>query len=492
MPDWSCVALTAAALIEPVLFCLAGFAVFRHWGRTLAESISSAIISGLMLMSLLQLISVITWFSILFTAMEIMMVALATAVLWVRRDTLVPAAGEVGFFIGRRNRVVAAGFFLCLGYMAFKALFFVPAAHHQAVFHALGDMGANPDFFPANAVILSRHFLRFDTVCGLGLFGFLGYLSLVSSTYALSRRYAWMPISFTVALGVAGMPRFVHHALGPGFEIIPAAVALFAILLTYRLIETPQLSDFLLLACSIVFISSHGAVAFIFSMILAALSLLLLFRRHGLFLFTLVRKKWKTALLSLVPLALFSRVWAWGHASLFDGLEKNGDELMGGIANIIRYLFESVEFSQPVDQFFIIVGGFSPHDVLLKWYYTLLDPLFGIKGAAVPFHVTGKEGEIYSWFGLFGFLLVNAAVLWALVRGPRRLKAVAIALTGYLYLLALIPAWQPENVSYFSFFYACAGFSTAYILPPWHLGLRAKRGIQAIFVILLIYTLSSL
>ena len=184
-------------------------------------------------------------------------------------------------------------FLLCLGYLAFIAHAFTPIPEHLNFFEMIVSYKPDFSFFPTNSMILSRHFLRFDMTWGIVIIGFAGYISLISFTYSLSRRYAWMPISFTVALMVASMPRFIHHAQGSGFEIVPASMALFAILLTYRLIETPQLSDLLLLITALIFISSHGPISLIFAGILAILCLLLLFRRHGLIILMLVKKSGK-------------------------------------------------------------------------------------------------------------------------------------------------------------------------------------------------------
>jgi hypothetical protein len=93
-----------------------------------------------------------------------------------------------------------------------------------------------------------------------------------------------------------------------------------------------------------------------------------------------------------------------------------------------------------------------------------------------------------SWFGPLAFFLVQPAVVTALFRGPRRLKAVALALFVYVYLVCLIPEWHPGNSVFFSFFYAQAGFFTAFLLPPWRLGRRAKRGLQVICLLILVHS----
>jgi hypothetical protein len=84
-------------------------------------------------------------------------------------------------------------------------------------------------------------------------------------------------------------------------------------------------------------------------------------------------------------------------------------------------------------------------------------------------------------------ILVGPAWLKALVRGPRRLKAVAVALAGYLYLASLLPAWQPGNGRLFMPFWCCAGFMVAFLLPPWRFTRSGRLGLQGISAALLLY-----
>jgi len=111
----------------------------------------------------------------------------------------------------------------------------------------------------------------------------------------------------------------------------------------------------------------------------------------------------------------------------------------------------------------------------------------GDRGAAAPFQIVWLPDERLAWFGPFGFLLVLPAVANAAIRAPRRLKAIAVALVGYLFLIALILAWAPGNARYFTVFFVCAGFCIAFLLPPWRISKRSRRGLQIAGGILLLY-----
>jgi hypothetical protein len=127
-------------------------------------------------------------------------------------------------------------------------------------------------------------------------------------------------------------------------------------------------------------------------------------------------------------------------------------------------------------------------DFLEKIYFRVAAPLVTPGSSALTFDFSWYRVEGLAWFGPLAFFLVQPAVVVALIRGPRRLKAVALALAVYVYLVCLIPGWHPGNVCFFSFFYALAGFFTAFILPPWRLGRRANRGLQIFCLLVLVHS----
>jgi hypothetical protein len=68
------------------------------------------------------------------------------------------------------------------------------------------------------------------------------------------------------------------------------------------------------------------------------------------------------------------------------------------------------------------------------------------------------------------------------------LKALATALLGYFYLVALIPAWMPGNARYFSVFFACGGCCAAYFLPPWRLSIVGNRLLFLMCALMMLHT----
>ncbi len=146
---------------------------------------------------------------------------------------------------------------------------------------------------------------------------------------------------------------------------------------------------------------------------------------------------------------------------------------------------ESAHFTLQAEQLCRHVFGFSLTVTLMRFYQLAIEPYFGNHGAASAFVLAWTPNARLSWFGPFGFLLVLPALFYALIRGPRRLKAIAIALIGYFYMIALIPAWRPENVRFFTLLFACSGYFSAFLLPPWRLT-RARKSILHIACLLLL------
>jgi hypothetical protein len=67
-------------------------------------------------------------------------------------------------------------------------------------------------------------------------------------------------------------------------------------------------------------------------------------------------------------------------------------------------------------------------------------PLAGDRGAELPSFISAAADERLSWFGPAAWPLIWPAVVYAAWGGSGRLRVVALALIGYFYLAALIPA----------------------------------------------------
>jgi hypothetical protein len=141
-----------------------------------------------------------------------------------------------------------------------------------------------------------------------------------------------------------------------------------------------------------------------------------------------------------------------------------------------------------MERFFEKIFNWSLAENLELFYDFSVIPFLGDSGADQVFHLAWNPGGILS-FSPVGFFLVLPALVYALLKGPRRLKSVAIAFFAYFYLASLILAWAPGNAKFFEIFYVCSGFSIAFLLPPWRFTKTKKRAFQAGGCILLFLTL---
>ncbi|MDM8525148.1 hypothetical protein QUF80_17395 [Desulfococcaceae bacterium HSG8] len=499
-----------AAVVEISVLCLGAFAVFRRWEYTFAESASYAIITTLMALSFMFQAAFIVGVPGLSIKAEVVLCLLSAIAV----ACLSPHIGMSGRII--RNFVseypgAIAAMLIAWGILAARAMFFPPAETHwdsvaqMSLFQQYGTFfftlpeptAGNPPLFPVNTVVLPYLLLRMHTSVGVGIFGFLAYLSIGFSTYALSRRYSWPPTAFTVTMIVMSMPRLVCLSASPGNEIVPAAVAVFCLLAINRTLEQPNIRDLTLLFLGILFSISGQVMCLVFPLILVSLSCVLLIRRHGKTIWwAIINARWWAALLTIPVALVFSQGWLFLYNAVYretwmgspPDFIRNPDGLTGAVGNFVRYILESAHFTHPLDVLCNWMLNFRLTGMLHRIYGMFADSFFGDLGTASPFVIQWVPDAALSWFGPFAFLLVLPALLYSLVRGHRRLKAIAIALTGYFYIVTLIAAWVPGNARFFTVFYACGGFFIGSLLPPWRFTNRGKHAIQLASAFLLFYT----
>jgi hypothetical protein len=502
----------AAGWMELALLCLAAYTMFLRWGYTVAEAGAYAIMTVLMGLSFLfQVCFLLGKPRVALSAEAICTVLALAAVIHRRRDTQRLIANFAGF--AREHKTVALALAVALSYLACQNLLLPPESDQwstlvkllqiqkQGLFGHTPGGTAGPFLMTLNTPILSHLFLRFHTDYGLGILGFLGYLTVAFASYALSRRYAWPPDALTVTLMVISMPRLVCHAATPGAEIIPAAASLFCVLAVHRLVERPNAADLLLLVLGILFSISGGKLGFVFPLILTLVSGVLLLRRRGIvFWWAMIKKSWIWLLAALPPAAVFCQGWLFAY-----NLQKTGEwvsspelpvfaynaaGILGAAANSVRYLFESVDLTQPIEVVCHWAFGFSLINFIQGLYRITLAPLLDGSGATLPYFIAWMPNDILAWFGPFGIVTVLPAIAYAAWRGPRRLKTIAVALIVYFYLVSLIVGWAPGNAAYFMRLFVCSGVCIAFLLPPWRITRVRRRVLQTLCILLLAYTLA--
>lgn len=494
-----------------LLLWIAAFLLFYFYREnTFSESVSYAIISTLMTFSFVFQVNFILGIPAVSFFLEAILTVGALAVI-VKLRLQLWRIWEILKFVTIQQTLVIIPLFAVFFYLAYLANVFVSETAFQDLFSKIrlyeqyetfflpDDLETSVALFPVNITVLSHLFLRAGSQVGTGLFGFLAYLSIGFSTYALSRRYAWPATAFTVTFITLSLPRLVFLSTTPGEEIIPAAVSLFCILAIYRAQEHPDIQDLILLISGILFSISGKFLCIAFPVILIILSSVLFIRRHGTVTWTsLVIGHWKIALAAAIPIFIFSQSWlfaynifnhgGWlGNPGLSASMPLKDNVLLGALANVGRYFFELIQLTKPLDMIFKWAFGFSYNGLLMKIYNFLFVPLFGTSGASVPFILSWMPNGQLSWFGPFGVVFVMPSIIMAIFRGHRRLKAIGVALAGYVYIVALVIAWRPGNAQFFTIVFTCGGFCVSFLLPPWRFTTAGKKCLQVISILLLIY-----
>lgn len=483
---------------------------FRRCGNTLAEATAYALMATIMAQAwLAQVLLLAGRPSLYLPALIIGAVSFAYYLFNHRRVFL----SQFGTFIQfvRNHRMAASGLLLVWGYVAVvcfwplvqvkepnlddyqpiwnhaQSIFSIWTSSPDMVLPVLNHAVFSASWQPPLAIVLAN----------LGAYAAIGF-----STYALARRYAWPPMAVTVTLLVVSMHRLVQQSMAAPSELLPAAAALVSILALYRLCEQPHGHDAGMHIGSLAYTVAGGRLCYLMAAVLCGLSMVALSRRHGL---GALRKNvngrrtgiWAASAL-VVVFSQGALVGAnltagrpWIGEPVHDSVLFNPDALLGTVGNLVRYLLLSFDLPEFVEHFVKWGFGFSLLDGLKGIYRLLSASLLDGKGAAVIFDWSWASGSGFSWFGPVGFFLVMPSVGVALLRGPRRLKAVALAMTVYWVLIALILAWRPENVRWMTNFFVCTGFFMAFLLPLWRIGRNGRIVLQTMCILLLGYALLS-
>ena len=499
---WLALGLTA----ETAVFTLAGLMGFRSVGYSLAEAGAAAIVSVFMGLSLIhqlcfflgsalpgviiEMAALATIFFFGVRRRHHLNGALASAMQLIRRETL------AGLSITGAWMVMAG--LVAVGWLSMNDL---PAAHPWDGWISDSNrvswvqrMVADP-IPPLNATALFYHTARFGmgpNACGFGL---LAHMAVGLSTYALARRYAWPPMALTGTLLVLSMPRLVFLGLWPSAELVSVVSIVFSVVLLYRLVEQHQTRDLRFFLLCILFSIYSNPMSVALVLVMALLLLVVMIRRHGwLMWWELMFKKPIVGALMLLPalglaqIPVFALNLANGHPLLGASVALDNDGIRGAAANLLRYLLLSVDPTEPVQRMLVWLVGLDLNRLILGIYQALVIPVLGQATIYGDFIAT-FSGSGHMGFGPFAALLVLPAIIHALLRGPRRLKAVSVAWLGYLYLAALVVAWRPHSFWILSPLYAANGFVVAFSLPPWRLRRRGMRLLQGVFILLLAWSI---
>lgn len=503
MMVWIAMGLAA----ETAIFMLAGFSWFISVGYTFAEASAGAIVSVFMALSLIHQIGLYVGSPLPGLIVEAIALAVIVSVGLHRRNNLLQMLSSAvvvvrkeaftGLTIAATWTVMAA--FVGQGWMAADP--FLTAAPWTTLMTGSAHGGwvqlsGGDPIAPLNATALFFHTTRFGLepdACGFGL---LAHMVVGFSTYALARRYTWPPMALTVTLMVLSMPRLVFLGLRPSAELISTAAIIYSVVLAYRLVEQHQAGDLRFFLLCLLFSVYANPISMALVAVMLLFLMVVMIRRHGWLMWrelmtTRAHVSGLVLILALVlaQIPVFALNMAHGHPLFGVDITFDQDGIRGAAANMIRYVFIGLDPTEPLQQVLVWLLGLDLNRLLMGGYKTLVAPVVGHAGAQDPFHTIFSGGGQMG-FGPFALLLVLPAMIHALVRGPRRLKALMVAWGGYLYLAALVVAWQADSIRVLSPVITANGFVVAFFLPPWRLRRRGMRLLQVVFALLLAWSLA--
>ena len=250
--------------------------------------------------------------------------------------------------------------------------------------------------FPVGSDILHHIFLRFYTDYGIGIFSFLAYVSIGLGTYALCRRYTSSQISLMATLVIISLPEVVYQSTSTKNDIITAATAIFCFLTVHRLLEKLTLTDVILLTLGLAFGISAKTSFLGFILPFSLFFGLLLLKKYKVgVLIKLIADNSLPFILLIIPIVILSQLWlfihnhyflgGWSGAETFTSIHKQSDGLKGAVANLVRYVFQSVHFLKLGDILFESISGLTLSNTLQNTYDSWLQPLLGDAGIGEDF-----------------------------------------------------------------------------------------------------------
>ncbi|MFB2934116.1 glycosyltransferase family 39 protein [Aerosakkonemataceae cyanobacterium BLCC-F154] len=341
--------------------------------------------------------------------------------------------------------------------------------------------GVWQSIFPVGSDILHHIFLRFYNDYGIGIFSFLSYLSIAFGTYALARRYTSPETSLLSSIVIISLPELVYQATSTKNDIVVSALAIFCFLTVHRLLEQVNFKDLVILILALFWGISVKTTWLAFLLPFSLFCGILLLRKYPVkFWVQVISHHWKQGVIFVVPVLIFSQFWlfihnyyvwgTWSGMPEYNALSKQVDGLKGAIANLVRYLLQSMDVLEPGNIIVRRLIAISFTELLQKIYNTFLYPIFGDAATNErlgPFQLSWWSHEDMAWFGPLGFLLVIPAILYSVIKGRKFLRASGLTLLGYIFILSYALAWNPFHNRYVSVFFVASGGCVAYFIKSF-------------------------
>ncbi len=488
-----------AALLELLCLCAGGFLLLQRPGERASEALALGISLALLGLSALYQAAFLVGHPGWALPAEALGVAASLGLARRRREGLrALARGFRGLLL--RHPLATPALAAASAYLALQALLLPPHGGDALTYHLprvlLFQQEASlfPSHFakhhmvvlPLGGDLLSHAFLRFHSDWGVASFQLLAWLSVVLGSYALARRHAPAEVAFAATLVIASLPQLVYQATMSKNNVFTSSAAVASLLLGERLLARPRAGDAALLLLVLAFGLSAKTTFLAFAAPFALAFGVLLARSRPPRAWWAALRARPAALAGVLAVALvLSQAWLFLHNRLafggwlgpagFVAFHRNGDGIAGGLANAVRYLFQSAHGLEPADRLGAALLGSPPSAGLQAAYDRLLRPLFGAAGLNRnyrEFRIDWGAAQDESWFGPLGFAVVLPALGASLVRAPPAIAAAGLSLLGTFALFSFSMAWFPWNARLLCPFFAAAAGCVAHLLA--RLGLRRR------------------
>jgi len=318
--------------------------------------------------------------------------------------------------------------------------------------------------------VLQFLFLRFYSDFGLGLFGFLSYVAILTSTYAtVQRHFANRRLSLLTTLVIGSLTDLVLQATNTKNDLPCATLACVILLATWNWRDRPSSVHVFVVLMGLLYGINVKNYFVLFAVPYVFVTGGWLIRTGKLRDFQPLRGRFSACQLPALSLAAALALMAgmfyvkvsgrYGHPLGPEEFRRhftNSNGIAGAALNSIRYLAQMTGWPR-------ILGGdwlTRMHDRILGQYRTV-----GVAQQELTVDLTGSAvtilpAEDAAWYGPLGLLLVLPAVAVGILR-PGTIRITSIILLCFFGLMCLTVGWMQFAGRYFAIFFGASGLCLA-------------------------------
>ncbi len=482
------------AISEILLFCLGGISFIYRPKMNVCEALSSGIVLVFIFISCIFQVAFLVGQPNLSFFLEAFALIILYCFFQKKQCLIKEFSRKIQKSFGTfwvKNRIISLVLLFSWAYLGLQAILLPPANwdsmtynlarvllfQQENSFYLKSFTTLRQAIFPVGSDILHHVFLRFYNDYGIGLFSFLAYLAVILGTYALSRKYTSSEIALMSTLVIGSLPELVYQSTSTKNDIMMVAVAIFCFLTIKRLLENLNGFDICLLLLGLCFGISVKTNFIAFAIPFALFFSILLFIKYPARDFLRLFDANKLVfLIFLPPVLILSQIWLfiqnynrwnnWAGPEEYLEVFQQNHGLKGAVANLIRYLFESIHLLPLENIILQEIFKFSLKDSLQRTYDLLFSPVIGSVGIHnnYSFRIDWIANEDFSWFGLWGWLLIIPGIIYCAVFARKFVRAVSFTLLSYLFIVSYKIVWMPWNNRFMSLFFASSGICIAYFI----------------------------